>query len=96
MSRTQHKQSNVKQHIALTEHYFGLRKMFLGELLYFGYEAATAQSRALRVMSLVTELKAKGLKRWTPEHLKMAKAIAKGEDNRPAANNNGADELPGE
>ena len=51
--------------------------MVLGELLYFGYDAATAQSRALRVMSLVTELKAKGLKRWPPEALGMAKASAK-------------------
>ena len=66
--------------IKLTEHVFGFKKMVMGELLTFGYDEPTAQSRALRVMSIATDLKARGHKRWTPAALTLAKAISKGLD----------------
>jgi hypothetical protein len=81
MSIANQKKQRLADGIKLTEHVFGYKKMVMGELLYFGHDEPTAQSRALRVMSIVTDLKAKGQKRWTPSALALAKAIAKGQDD---------------
>src|SRR5436189_2980524 len=92
MSSANQKKQRLGNGIKLTEHVFGFKKMVMGELLTFGYDEPTAQSRALRVMSIVTDLKARGHKRWTPAALTLARAISKGQDqptvtpaNPPAA-----------
>lgn len=85
MSSANHKKQRLGNGIKLTEHVFGFKKMVMGELLTFGHDEPTAQSRALRVMSIVTDLKARGHKRWTPAALTLAKAIAKGHDQQPEA-----------
>lgn len=64
--------------IKLTEHVFGYKKLVMGELFYFGYAPVVAQGRAMRVMAMATDLKAKGVKRWPPATLAFAKAVAKG------------------
>lgn len=76
----QQKQRLRNDRIKLTPHVFGYRKMVMGELLYFGYDESMAQSRAMRVMSLVTDLKRKGERKWPAAALALAKAIAKGHD----------------
>lgn len=85
MNSANQKKQRFGNGIKLTEHVFGYKKMVMGELLYFGYDEPTAQSRALRVMAIVTDLKAKGHKRWTPSALTLAKAIAKGQDQKDDA-----------
>lgn len=82
MKDANQKKQRLGDGIKLTEHVFGFKKMVMGELLYFGYHEPTAQSRALRVMSIVADLKAKGHKTWTPSALTLAKAIAKGQDEQ--------------
>src|SRR5437762_12662478 len=87
MANTKSKSRPGPDRIKLTEHVFGFKKMVMGELFYFGYEPAVAQSRAMRVMAMVTDLKSNGVKRWPPATLTLAKAIAKGLDNLLAAGN---------
>jgi hypothetical protein len=80
MANTRTRSRPGPDRIKLTEHVFGFKKMVMGELFYFGYEPAIAQSRAMPVMAMVNDLKSNGVKRWPPATLTLAKAIAKGLD----------------